>query len=130
MVAADQPRRPFFRRVEHPPFEPRRSNPTPAGWVSESVGRWAGHETEVVYDPRRYAVMLTSERRLGSAIEAAVEAEGWERRAVDGDRTFWTRDMLAATARTLARFDRAAIGVHAEGPGCEPTPVDGAELTL
>jgi hypothetical protein len=130
MAAADQPRRPFFRRVEHPPFEPRRSNPTPEGWVSESVGRWEGHETEVVYDPRRYAVMLTSTGQSDTAIDAALKAEGWKRRAVDGDRTLWTRDTLATTARALARFDRPATGIGAEGPGREPTPVDGAELAL
>lgn len=129
-ATAQQAARPFFRRVEHPPFEPRKSNPTPQGWVTEPLGRWAGHETEVVYDPRRYAVMVTSESRSGNDVGATLEADGWERRAVDGDCTFWTRDKLAAARRGLARFDPAAAGLDGEGPGQEPAPVDRTGLAL
>lgn len=114
--AADRRGRPFFRRVGHPPSEPRRANPTPAGWVSEPVGRWAGHETEVVYDPRRYDVMLTTEVRPGVDAATLLEADGWERRGADGDRALWIRDKVAAIRAALTRFDGAGLGGRAVVP--------------
>ena len=89
--------RPFLRQAG--------VGPTPPGWVVESTGRWA---TEVVYDPRRHEVAITWQTKpTGTA--AVLESTGWERLAVDGPRTFWTRDRHAATRAALDRHDRSVI---------------------
>ncbi len=86
----------------------RPGGPTPLGWVTEHVGRWPGvgwTAAEVVYNPRRYQVMLT---QVGHDVSGALEAAGWQRHATDGDRVLWTRDRLSATQAALARLDHAA----------------------
>jgi hypothetical protein len=86
----------------------------PPGWATEHVGRWHGRDTEVVYNPRRYQVLVT---QVGSDIFDALEAQGWQRHGTDGDRVVWTRDRLAATRSALAHLDQAAaIGPPAPGP--------------
>jgi len=88
--------------------------PVPPGWATEHVGRWHGRDTEVVYNPRRYQVLVT---QVGSDIFDALEAQGWQRHGTDGDRVVWTRDRLAATRSALAHLDQAAaIGPPAPGP--------------
>ena len=86
----------------------RPGGPTPKGWVTEHVGRWPGvhgSDTEVVYNPRRYQVMVT---QIGQDVGGALEAAGWQRHVTDGDRVLWTRDHVAATQAGLTRIDQAA----------------------
>jgi hypothetical protein len=91
--------------------ERRRSpgGPLPVGWIVEDVGQWPGvHGTdaEVVYNPRRHQVMVT--QGLDPESAAALQADGWQRHATDGDRVLWTRDRVAVTQAALARLDQAA----------------------
>jgi hypothetical protein len=90
--------------------------PVPVGWVSEHVGCWHGRDTEVVYNPGRHQVMVT---QVGEDAAGRVEASGWQRHAVDGDRVMWTRDRLVATRAALARHDQVAA-LAPPGPELRP----------
>jgi hypothetical protein len=114
-----EPTLPFLRAIEYPASDkPSQSaDSTPPGWIAEAAGRWAGQAVEVVYDPRRHAVMFTSSSSsTNSEVVRLLEAGGWERRATGGNRTFWTQDRLAATRAALARLDQSASGAERERP--------------
>jgi hypothetical protein len=120
--------RPFLRPVRHRASEGRPGDPLPADWVAEPGGRWAGQEVEVVYDWWRYDVMFTS--GTTSADDAALEAVGWERRAVDDARSFWIRNRLATTRDALARFDQAIADAGRGGRTLEGEAAHRGELVL
>ena len=131
-----EPTLPFLRAVEYPASDkpPQRDGSTPPGWVAEPAGRWAGQAIEVVYDPRRFHVMFTSNSSsTNSEVVGLLVAGGWEQRATGGNRSFWTQDRLAATRAALARLDRPASGAErahpqhtVEEPSTARRPVAGA----
>lgn len=93
-----------FVRAARSDWARERSDGVPDGWITERIGRWGHDDAEVVYNARRYEVMLTSSRAADDVV-AGLEASGWERHGEAGSRTFWTRDRIAATRAALARVD-------------------------
>jgi hypothetical protein len=151
--AVDVPSAPYLRRPG--------DGPLPDGWRAEPVrGGWKGLDTEVVYDPRRHEIAFTwhsqrtRRRRVVDVIynhrdqEALViphdedtdpadlmTALGWEQRAIDGQRSFWTGDRHAAVEAALRRIDQPATptttpGQHDESPQAIATKPTGGDLTL
>jgi hypothetical protein len=94
---------------------PASARPTPPGWITEHIGRWNGAEHEIVYDPRRFEVAVTSPDSVTTT--AALDATGWDHQATDGERGLWTRDRVSAARAALARYDQRAVGIEATGPG-------------
>jgi hypothetical protein len=95
-----------------PPSEPYlrpvgSAEAVPRGWITEPVGEWDGHETEVAFDPRRHHVMVmqasATEDREGDLV-----AEGWAYQGTDGYMVMWVRDRLAAVRTALDRHARSA----------------------
>lgn len=89
--------------------------PTPAGWVTEPAGRWAGAPTNVAYDPRRHTV-LVSLNRLPDKARAGLRSDGWVWQAGDGCAELWVRDRLVAARTALDRSAQTA-GVEIAGRG-------------
>jgi hypothetical protein len=88
----------------------------PPGWITEPVGEWDGHETEVVFDPRRHHVMVVQASATEDR-EGDLSAEGWAYQGTDGYRVMWVRDRLAAARTALDRHSRsAAPEVASPGP--------------
>lgn len=130
LTGTEVPTSPFLRAIEYPAFDkpPQHGDSAPPGWVAEPAGRWAGQAIEVVYDPRRFQVMFTSNSSsTSSEVIRLLEAGGWERRATGGNRSFWTQDRLAATRAALARLDRPASGAERARP--QHTVEDPSEVT-
>lgn len=103
---------PFLR----PAAPPHGDHGVPDGWVAEPAGEWRGRAAEVVYDPRRHDVMV-SEGLVRDDASAALCTDGWMRCAVEGGRTLWARDRIAATREALARLAEAAAAELALLPG-------------
>jgi hypothetical protein len=107
------PERPYVREVLPRAFG-QRPPAVPDGWVAESIGHWAGRPAEVVYDPRRHQLSVTSDRsEVGSVLVAA----GWRWHASDGRRSLWVQDRLAGPRAALDRLDRATPTPERPGPG-------------
>lgn len=87
---------------------------TPQGWIAEPISRWDGSEVEVVYDPRRFEVAVTSS---SGASTASFEAGGWELQATDGRQGLWIRDRTVAAHAALAQHDQRPVGTEAGGLG-------------
>jgi hypothetical protein len=96
---------------------------TPPGWVAHPIGQWQCHESEVVYDPRRTDVAVTSSHK--TSVAASFESAGWEQQAIDGHRRLWVLDRAAATRSSLARVDE-----HARGTDLDPAATVVRELAL
>lgn len=87
------------------------AKPTPDGWNVEPAGRWRGRRVEVVFDHRRHDVLL-HRGGMAPAIAAALTDMGWQRRGVDGQNEWWTRDRVAVTRqRVTARTTRRTQGL-------------------
>lgn len=140
-AANGPPTAPYLQR-------PGRGTP-PDGWVAEPVrGGWHGQRMEVVYDAHAHQVaflwrprrdrreetldvlyehqdrdvtLISSKDAAGS--ERALEALGWTQLAVDGPRSFWTRDRHVAARAALSQLDRDA----APTPKPHGVPVDHPE---
>lgn len=152
-AASSPPAAPYLQR-------PGEVDP-PDGWIAEPVrGDWHGHRVEVVYDALVHEVAFLWRTRgdrhspgidvvyahhdrdvtLISSDDAAssertLEALGWTQLAVDGQRSFWTRDRHAATRAALRHLDRTAAGAAPASPTPGARQVDhpkprGPEVTL
>jgi len=88
--------KPFLRPTD-------RARLAPVGWVSESAGKWAGREVEVVYDPRQHQVVMLR-NDPGDQTRAELAGAGFRRHAADGPQEMWVRDRSSAEAL----LDRAA----------------------
>lgn len=77
-----------------------RAKPTPDGWQVEQAGRWRGRQVEVVFDPRRHDVALLRGAQP-PRVAAALRAEGWRCRGIDGDNQWWSRDRVAVARRRI-----------------------------
>ena len=101
---SDMPSGPYLR--------PAGDGRVPDGWTAEPlISKWAGRDTEVVYNPRRHDVAINWHTKPGE-VNDALEATGWRLGATDGPRSFWTRDRHVAARTALARFDHN-VGVAA-----------------
>lgn len=147
----DVPSAPYLRRPG--------DGPLPNGWRAEPLrGGWNGQDTEVVYDPRRHEIAFTwhSQRTRQRVIDVIynhrdqealliphdentdpadlMTALGWEQRAIDGQRSFWTGDRHAAVEAALRRIDQPAAttptGQQHESPQAIATKPTGGDLTL
>jgi hypothetical protein len=93
------------------------SRAAPPGWVVEPIGMWEGVPHEVVYDPRRHEVAVTE-----SAHDVGPTASpGWDLRATDGSRGFWTLDRVAEARASLDRFEQLAMGIEVGQPSTNLT---------
>jgi hypothetical protein len=109
----------------------RDTDGVPEGWVAEAAGTWSRGEAEVVYDPRRYDVMISD--GLGDdGTEAALRDSGWVRCAVDDRRSLWARDRVLAAQQALTRSEIATAGpvgpAGVEHPQRRPAPSRGIGL--
>lgn len=77
----------------------------PAGWVAESAGDWNGPESEVVYNPRLYDVMVVPSADTEDR-EGELAAAGWSYQGTDGFTVLWVRDRAAAARAALDRSSR------------------------
>lgn len=113
---------PDAQAAGRPFLQPARSGIVPSGWTTDVV-EWNGQETEVVYNPRRYDVMVVHSS-MTEDHEGDLAAAGWSYEGTDGHTVMWVRDRFAAA--------RAALDRSAGSPGREvgpPTPdVGGLEL--
>lgn len=152
-AASRSPRAPYLQR-------PGEADP-PDGWVAEPVrGAWQGRPVEVVYDALVHEVAFlwrTRRDRHSAGIdvvyehqdrdvtlissddatssERALETLGWTQLAVDGQRSFWTRDRHAATRAALRHLDQAAAHTAPASPTPHAHQADipkprGPEVTL
>lgn len=87
--------KPFLRPTD-------RARLAPVGWVSEPAGVWAGRQVEVVFDPRQHQIVMVR-NDPGDTTRASLAAEGFRRRAVDGQQEMWIRDRSAAAEQTSER---------------------------
>ena len=122
--------RPYVRPIR-PDNSGKAQTTIPEGWVAEPIGRWYGPSggvgSEVVYDPRRHDITITT---LGNhQSERLLNAEGWKRHDADGLHVLWTHDRIDAARATIARLDQRSAGVTATGPTQPaPPPARGLEL--
>lgn len=93
--------KPFLRRCDQAPI-------APVGWTAEPAGTWAGHEVEVVYDPRRHDLVRL--HFAGDRERAVLGTAGYRRVAEDEHQELWARDRVAVARQRLdrspARIDR------------------------
>ena len=86
--------RPFLRRTDQPAI-------APAGWTAEPGGTWAGHEVEVIYDPRRHDLVRL--HYAGDRERAVLGTAGYRRVAQDEYQELWARDRVALARQLLGR---------------------------
>jgi hypothetical protein len=90
---------------------------------------------DVVYEPKDHDVTLISSDDAASS-DRAMEALGWTQLAVDGLRSFWTRDRHVATRAALRQLDHAAAHTPIASPKPGPHQVvdhpqpHGPQITL
>jgi hypothetical protein len=113
-TAAQAPGRPFL--------QPARSGIVPAGWTTDVI-EWNGQETEVVYNPRRYDVMVVH-TSMTEDHEGDLTAAGWSYEGTDGHTVMWVRDRFAAARAAL---DRSTSSLGRE-VGTPPPDIGGLEL--
>jgi hypothetical protein len=87
--------------------EPAPAPATPEGWVAAPFGRWQGRDTVVVYDPRRFDVLVMRSRARHDVLDG-LTAAGWRPAACDGRSWLWFRDRLAAARARLDHVGAAA----------------------
>jgi hypothetical protein len=100
---------PFVRPArEHGTGAPAEGLATPPGWITTSIGRRDGVESEVVYDPRRFDVDVLHS---------------------DGEPVLRVRDRVGAARAALDGLDRRLGSVEALGPAdAVDQSVPGVEL--
>lgn len=103
--------KPFLRPTD-------RARLAPVGWVSEPAGVWAGRQVEVVFDPRQHQIVM-ARNDPGDTTRAALAAEGFRRRAVDGRQEMWVRDRATDAEQTPARVTAIAPRQTATVAGIE-----------
>lgn len=94
-----------------------RARLAPVGWVSEAAGTWAGHEVEVVYDPRQHQIVMLR-NDPGDNTRSELAGAGFQRRAVDGAQEMWIRERAVGEASVgrVAELHPPAKAVGMEGP--------------
>jgi hypothetical protein len=103
----------------------------PEGWVAQPIDSWYGPSgrvrAEVVYDPRRHDITITT---LGNhRSERLLKADGWERREADGLHVLWTHDRIDTARKAIVRIDQRNAALSATRPTqMVAPPAQGLEL--